>query len=119
MNIKKNVLTLAVLSTLSVSAMANTPTNEEIYQMMKEMKEEMAELKKENESLKGEVEDVAGSVEDVATATDEAIKAQVKLSNKTTIGGYGELHYNNLSITNSSNCKPNFLLKWIKRLGII
>ena len=96
MNIKKSVLTLAVLSTLSVSAMANTPTNEEIYQMMKEMKEEMAELKKENESLKGEVEDVAGSVEDVATATDEAIKAQVKLSNKTTIGGYGELHYNNL-----------------------
>ena len=96
MNIKNNVLTLAVLSTLSVSAMANTPTNEEIYQMMKEMKEEMAELKKENESLKGEVEDVAGSVEDVATATDEAIKAQVKLSNKTTIGGYGELHYNNL-----------------------
>jgi hypothetical protein len=94
MNIKKNVLTLAVLSTLSVSAMANTPTNEEIYQMMKEMKEEMAELKKENESLKGEVEDVAGSVDDVATATDEAIKAQVKLSNKTTIGGYGELHYN-------------------------
>ena len=45
MNIKKNVLTLAVLSTLSISAMANTPTNEEIYQMMKEMKEEMAELK--------------------------------------------------------------------------
>jgi hypothetical protein len=96
MNIKKNVLTLAVLSTLSVSAMANTPTNEEIYQMMKEMKEEMAELKKENETLKGEVEDVAGSVDDVATATDEAIKAQVKLSNKTTIGGYGELHYNSL-----------------------
>ena len=51
MNIKKNVLTLAVLSSLSVSAMANTPTNEEIYQMMKEMKEEMAELKKENESI--------------------------------------------------------------------
>ena len=96
MNIKKNVLTLAVLFSLSVSAMANTPTNEEIYQMMKEMKEEMAELRKENKSLKGEVEDVAGSVEDVATATDEAIKAQVKLSNKTTIGGYGELHYNNL-----------------------
>ena len=94
MNIKKNVLTLAVLSTLSVSAMANTPTNEEIYQMMKEMKEEMADLKKENESLKGEVEDVAGSVDAVADATDEAIKAQVKLSNKTTIGGYGELHYN-------------------------
>ena len=96
MNMKRNVLTLAVLSALSVSALANTPSNEEIMQMMKEMKEEIADLKKENESLKGEVEDVAGSVDAVADATDEAIKAQVKLSNKTTIGGYGELHYNNL-----------------------
>ena len=96
MDLKKKVLALTVLSAFSVSAMANTPTNEEIMQMMKEMKEEIAELRKENESLKGEVEDVAGSVEDVAVATDEAIKAQVKLSNKTTIGGYGELHYNNL-----------------------
>ena len=96
MDLKKKVLALTVLSTFSVSVMANTPTNEEIMQMMKEMKEEIAELRKENESLKGEVEDVAGSVEDVAVATDEAIKAQVKLSNKTTIGGYGELHYNNL-----------------------
>ena len=96
MNIKKRVLTLAVLSALSVSAIAADPTNAEIMQMMKEMKEEMAELKKENETLKGEVEDVAGSVEEVADATDEAIKAQVKLSNKTTIGGYGELHYNGL-----------------------
>ena len=96
MNIKKRVLTLAVLSALSVSAMAADPTNAEIMQMMQEMKEQMADLKKENESLKGEVEDVAGSVDAVADATDEAIKAQVKLSNKTTIGGYGELHYNNL-----------------------
>ena len=96
MNIKKKVLALAVLSALSTSAMAADPTNAEIMQMMKEMKEQMADLKKENESLKGEVSDVATSVEQVADATDEAIKAQVKLSNKTTIGGYGELHYNNL-----------------------
>ena len=96
MNIKKKVLALAVLSALSTSAMAADPTNAEIMQMMKEMKEQMADLKKENENLKGEVSDVAGSVDAVADATDEAIKAQVKLSNKTTIGGYGELHYNSL-----------------------
>ena len=96
MNIKKKVLALAVLSALSTSAMAADPTNAEIMQMMKEMKEEMADLKKENENLKGEVSDVATSVDQVADATDEAIKAQVKLSNKTTIGGYGELHYNSL-----------------------
>lgn len=96
MNIKKKVLALAVLSALSTSAMAADPTNAEIMQMMKEMKEEMADLKKENENLKGEVSDVATSVDQVADATDEAIKAQVKLSNKTTVGGYGELHYNSL-----------------------
>ena len=96
MNIKKKVLALAVLSALSTSAMAADPTNAEIMQMMKEMKEQMADLKKENENLKGEVSDVAGSVDAVADATDEAIKAQVKLSNKTTLGGYGELHYNSL-----------------------
>ncbi|MBT5572925.1 MAG: porin [Nitrosomonadales bacterium] len=103
MNFKKRALTLVALTALSVSAMANTPTNEEIYQMMKEMKEELAKLKAENELLRGDVKEVAaenkslrGEVEDVAVATDEAIKAQVKLSNKTTIGGYGELHYNNL-----------------------
>jgi t-SNARE complex subunit (syntaxin) len=82
MNIKKKVLALAVLSALSTSAMAADPTNAEIMQMMKEMKEQMADLKKENESLKGEVSDVATSVDQVADATDEAIKAQVKLSNK-------------------------------------
>ena len=103
MNIKKSILTLAVLSSLSISAMANIPTNEEIYQMMQEMKEEMAKLKAENKELKSDVKDVAaenedlkGEIGDVADATDEAIKAQVKLFNKTTIGGYGELHYNNL-----------------------
>ena len=105
MNIKKRVLTLAVLSAISVSAMAADPSNAEIMQMMKEMKEEMADLKKENENLKGEVEDVAGSVDAVADATDEAIKAQVKLSNKTTIGGYGELHYNNLRDQKGSSNK--------------
>lgn len=105
MNIKKKVLALAVLSALSTSAMAADPTNAEIMQMMKEMKEQMADLKKENESLKGEVSDVATSVDQVADATDEAIKAQVKLSNKTTVGGYGELHYNTLRDQKGDNNK--------------
>jgi hypothetical protein len=51
------------------------------------------------------VSDVATSVDQVADATDEAIKAQVKLSNKTTLGGYGELHYNNLRDQKGSSNK--------------
>ncbi len=63
------------------------PTNEEIMQMMLELKKEIAELKKENKTLKGEVEDVA-------IATDEAIKSKIVLTNKSTFGGYGEIHGN-------------------------
>ena len=70
------------------SALA-APTNEEIMQMMQELKQEIADLKQENTELKGDVEDVY-------TATEEGMKAQVKLANKTTIGGYGELHHNRL-----------------------
>lgn len=70
------------------SALA-APSNEEIMQMMQELKQEIADLKQENTELKGDVEDVY-------TATEEGMKAQVKLANKTTIGGYGELHHNRL-----------------------
>jgi hypothetical protein len=57
--------------------------------MMQEMKKELKNLKAENNALKG-------TVEEVAVSTDEAIKAQIKLANKSHWGGYGELHYNNL-----------------------
>jgi|TARA_B110000971_G_scaffold218485_1_gene257392 hypothetical protein len=82
---KKKIL---ITSMLFASITANAaPSNQEIMDMMLELKNEIKELKSENTALKGEVEDVA-------VATDEAIKAQVKLSGKTTIGGYGELHGN-------------------------
>lgn len=76
------------------SASANTPTNEEIYQMMMELKKEIAELKAENKKLKESVEVVEESVDDVVIATDEAIKAQEKKASKYSWGGYGELHGN-------------------------
>ena len=82
------ILTAAVLSALTLTVNA-APTNQEIFDMMQEMKTEIKNLKKENSQLKG-------TVEEVAVATDEAIKAQVSLFNKTSIGGYGELHYNGL-----------------------
>jgi hypothetical protein len=83
------VITGAVLSALALTANA-APTNQEIFDMMQEMKAEIKSLKTENSKLKG-------TVEEVAVATDEAIKAQVNLFNKTTLGGYGELHYNALN----------------------
>ena len=76
------------------SASANTPSNEEIYQMMMELKQEIAELKAENKKLKESVEVVEESVDEVVIATDEAIKEQAKIASRTSFGGYGELHGN-------------------------
>ena len=98
---KKTIILAALISTGMVANAA--PSNQEIMDMMLELKNEVKQLKTENKALKGEVEDVA-------VATDEAIKAQVKLSGKTTIGGYGELHYNGLDdqIGNSDVDKIDF-----------
>lgn len=88
MKINKKLITSAAMVAFAGSALA-APSNEEIMQMMQELKQEIADLKQENTELKGDVEDVY-------TATEEGMKAQVELANKTTIGGYGELHHNRL-----------------------
>ena len=78
------ITAFAVLVSLTAQS---APTNEQIMGMMMDLKQEIAELKKENKKLKGDVEEVV-------EVTDEAIKSQMKLSNKSTFGGYGELHGN-------------------------
>ena len=82
----KKAILIATLLSASITANA-APSNQEIMDMMLELKQEIKQLKNENASLKGEVQDVY-------VATDEAIKAQAKQATKTTIGGYGELHGN-------------------------
>tara|TARA_Y100000748_G_scaffold38855_1_gene28770 strand:- start:130 stop:1323 length:1194 start_codon:yes stop_codon:yes gene_type:complete len=102
MNINKKLITSAAMVAFAGSALA-APTNEEIMQMMQELKQEIADLKKENTELKGDVEDVY-------VATEEAVKAQVKLTNKYSWGGYGELHHNRLEdqIGSSDTDKMDF-----------
>ena len=84
----KGLVALAIAGSFATNSVA-APTNTEIFDMMLEMKKELKALKAENNELKG-------TVQEVAVSTDEAIKAQIKLANKSHWGGYGELHYNNL-----------------------
>ena len=88
MKINKKLITAAALVAFAGTAAA-APSNDEIMKMMQDLKSEIADLKQENQSLQGDIEDVAAG-------TEEAINAQVELANKTTIGGYGELHHNRL-----------------------
>jgi len=118
MAFKKSLLTLSLMAVASASQAA-TPTNEEIWQKLLEMQEQMTvvqqqnkQLKIENESLKDKVEateqvakEANEAVEAVADASEEAIKTATAKANKTTIGGYGELHYNNLKDQNGDKDK--------------
>jgi len=86
------------------------PSNEELWKMMQEMQQQMQQvqtqnqqLKAENTTLKNKVEETEQAVEAVVVATEEAASSPLFSGKNTTIGGYGELHYNNLDDRNSGD----------------
>ncbi|MDF1589015.1 MAG: porin [Gammaproteobacteria bacterium] len=115
MTFKKTALALGLMTAIG-AAQAATPSNEEIWQMLQKMQQQMAEvqqqnhdLKAENQSLKNKVDateqtarEASATAEALAVATEEAVKTASFNANKTSIGGYGELHYNNLEGKNGA-----------------
>ena len=107
---KKTILAASLMATVSVAQAATPPTNEEIWQTLQLIQEQLMEvqqqnmlLKAENEGLKYQTDsieklakEVNETAEALADATEEAVKTASLVANKTSIGGYGELHYNNL-----------------------
>ena len=111
MNFKRTLLaiSLASVSCASIAAENATPSNEALWKMMQKMQQQLDEikgqnkaLKTENAQLKNKVSDTEQAVEAVVMATEDATK---RSANGTTLGGYGELHYNNLSDNNSDKDK--------------
>ena len=119
MKFKRTLLATSLL--LAGAAQAAAPTNEEIWALLQEMKGQMADvqqqnqqLQAENAALKNKVDatelvalEASEAAEAVAVATEEAAAAQSNglFTNKTTLGGYGELHYNNLTGKNGASDK--------------
>lgn len=108
---KKTLVAASLMAAIS-AAQAATPSNEEMWQMMQKMQQQMSEiqqqnqnLKAENEQLKGKVAETEQAVEAVVVATEEAASSAMAWKNNTTIGGYGEMHYNNLEDKNGTSDK--------------
>ena len=105
---KKTTLALSLMAAASVTQAA-TPSNEEMWallqqvqQQLNEVKQQNQELKVENKTLKTKVEQTeqtANAAHETAEAVAEATESAVKLASnsKTTIGGYGEMHFNSLN----------------------
>ncbi len=115
---KKTSLALSLMVAASATQVAAaTPTNEEIWALLQQVQQQLTDVQQQNQQLKVEnqtlktkvdqTEETANSaheaVEAVAVATESAVKSAS--TSKTTIGGYGELHYNSLDDQNGTNDK--------------
>jgi len=105
---KRTLIAASLMAAGTVAAAA--PSNEELWKMMQEMQQQMKQvqtqnqqLKAENADLKNKVEETEQVVEAVVVATEEAATSSLFSSGRTSIGGYGELHYNNLDDKNGDN----------------
>ena len=93
----KKILALAVGLSISATAQAKTPTLEQMLQIIQDQQAEIAELK-------GQLQETDIKTEATITAVEQIAYTPVTAS-KTTFGGYGEVHYNNLEKDNSSATK--------------
>ena len=96
---------------LSGAALAATPTIEEMWEVIQQQQLVINDLKARldvNESqltaTEVKIEDTAIAVEITADAVEQVtLRSQRSIGKRTSVGGYGELHYNNLSDDNESH----------------
>jgi len=90
----KKLLALAAGLCLTSTAQAETPSLEQLWQLVKDQQAEI-------EALKSQIKDNDIKTEATISAVEQFTVTPVKTS-KTKIGGYGEVHYNNLENDNAT-----------------
>jgi phosphate-selective porin O/P len=112
---KKTTLAISLIAAVTTTQ-AGTPSNEEIWKLLQQVQEDLTDVKKQNKQLESEnnklkrkaesteqtAREASETAEAVAVATEDIVKNVGLSSSKTTIGGYGELHYNNLEDKNGT-----------------
>lgn len=88
-----------LLLLISVGAAAETPSLEELWKLVQTQQKTIAELQSRLASTEGRVQESAQQIEATADAVEQVAAAPAgpaAKQNRTHVGGYGELHYNNL-----------------------
>jgi len=111
--LKKSVLLTALTATGLAQAAAPTPTLEELWSVIQAQQKQIEQLKKK-----------AVRTDEKVEATGEMLEQQVANNQsghggkgKTSIGGYGELHYNNLENGDGSKDKEIDLHRFVLFFG--
>jgi len=92
MKTKLSLIAAALFATLP--AIAAEPTNQELLELLKKQQLEIEALKQQAKKTDEKVEETDSKIE----STAEAIESSMGMgsASKTHLGGYGELHYNNI-----------------------
>lgn len=88
-------LSLALSLATSAHAAEGLPSREEMWKIIQQQQKQIESLMQSQQTTTEKVEETASKVEATADALDEQTTTTASAS-KTHIGGYGELHYNNL-----------------------
>ncbi len=94
------MLLLGLASGSTTAFAADTPTMEEMWQVIRQQQAEIERLKARLEETDTRVEDTARAVEITADTVEQRMDGDggggSGWASRTSLGGYGELHYNNL-----------------------
>ncbi len=94
MLLKSSLMSLAIAAApMPANANEDMPTVEEMWKIIQEQAKQIQALKDNAQITEVKVEATADAIEQVASAD---VSEFSRWAEKTTIGGYGELHYNNL-----------------------
>ena len=94
-----------VLGLCTAAATAATPTPEEMWEIIQQQQAEIARLKEQVASADAEIKETSVKVDATANMVEESVSSGGRSlasswTEKTTIGSYGEMHYNNLDNQN-------------------
>lgn len=107
----KKILTAAI-SLSAVASVQAAPSLEEMWDLIQQQQAEISQLKSQLETTEKRVAETEVKTEATFAAVEEVSAGPVaklaEWADKTTIGGYGEMHYNNLTSDNSSESKEEF-----------
>jgi len=92
MKVETTLFCAAILASPCLNAAE--PSNQELWEMLKKQQTQIEELQKKLNQTEIKVESTDEKVESSIAIIEESMSESI--ANKTQIGGYGELHYNNI-----------------------
>ena len=101
---KKQLLATIIGLNITAAAQAATPSLEEMWQVIQQQQSEIASLKQQLRNNDARLQETEVIAEATISAVEQISTAPAATS-KTTLGGYGELHYNSLDRDDSQASK--------------